>query len=232
MSLMDLTGKQFDRLTVLSRAPNSKDGDARWICKCVCGKTKTILGKSLKSGSTRSCGCLQREKAIGARLKHGLYKTPEYHVWEKIIDRCYNPKHKQYYSYGGRGIKMCADWRTNPEHFVEWLHSHGWKRGLQIDRINNDLGYYPENCRVVERHTNSNNRKCTRRFPNGDSMAEVCRAIGIEMKLIKNGKRIVSSEYNKIASMFKHSGKLHPLFIDACISKNICPARYLRKCGG
>jgi hypothetical protein len=79
-----------------------------------------------------------------------------------MIERCYNPKSIVYYRYGERGITVCDEWRFNPNSFIDWAILNGYQDDLTIDRINNDLGYYPTNCRWVDMKTQSRNRSSNR----------------------------------------------------------------------
>ena len=112
---IDLTGERFGRLVVLKRVANNKHEQSMWACKCDCGKEKIILGYHLKSGDTKSCGCLAREQLIQRSTKHGHHKNGKsskiYAVWAEMIQRCTNPNHKAYHNYGGRGIKVCSRWK-------------------------------------------------------------------------------------------------------------------------
>lgn len=95
---------------------------------------------------------------------HGLSRTPLYKVWGAIVNRCCNPSDLHYDRYGGRGIRICAEWRHDPEAFCKWCLDHGYKRGLQIDRIDNDKGYSPDNCRFVSRKENLRNTSQNKRL--------------------------------------------------------------------
>lgn len=86
------------------------------------------------------------------------YGTPLYGVWASMKYRCSNPKSISYKNYGGRGISVCDEWAADYATFYAWALKNGYKKGLQIDRVNNDLGYAPENCRWVSRETNCNNK--------------------------------------------------------------------------
>lgn len=156
MRKQDLSGQTFNRLTVL-REDFSKNRTA-WLCVCVCGNESVVTGCDLKGGNVKSCGCLKLEETKKVNTKHGLRKHPLYTVWLGIKDRCLNPKNEYYKDYGGRGIKMSDKWVDSPEAFIHWAKPR-WRRGLDIDRIDNDGGYSPDNCRFVSRRRNCLNRR-------------------------------------------------------------------------
>ena len=89
--------------------------------------------------------------------KHGLSSHPLYNVWAEMKRRCYDPKNKDYKNWGGREIRMCAEWYFYPQNFIKWAMSNGWKKGLVIDRINNDTNYCPKNCRFLTRAKSNQN---------------------------------------------------------------------------
>lgn len=162
--LNNLLGRRFGRLVVMKRAENGKDGRVRWLCKCDCGNEKIVIAKLLINGCTKSCGCLNSEKAAERahnRAKHGEYKTRLYSIWTGIKDRCYRPKTIGYKNYGGKGIKMCEEWQSYIS-FRDWAIANGYSNELTIDRINNEKDYCPENCRWAtmkqQRHNSSQNR--------------------------------------------------------------------------
>lgn len=149
---IDLIEQKFGRLVIIKRMDNDKWGHHRWLCRCVCGKEKIINGGDLKSGNTKSCGCL--------RIKHGhnnREKTSEtYKSWQGMIQRCTNPKNKHYHCYGGRGIIICKRWLE----FENFLEDMGERpEGYQIDRINNNRNYCKSNCRWVTSKENNRNRR-------------------------------------------------------------------------
>ena len=148
---IDLTGKPFERWTVVCEAGRDSRGEVLWFCQCVCGTEKIIRGGVLRSGESRSCGCLQREKLI----THGLSKHPLYNVWYSILIRCYQTYNPRYKDYGGRGISVCSDWHHNFTAFYHWGLSNGWKKGLSLDRIENDGNYEPGNCQFIPLGLNS-----------------------------------------------------------------------------
>jgi len=161
--LIDLTGKKFERLTVIERVGRSKDYQAVWLCICDCGTEKRVRSRDLKKGNTKSCGCLRLENFIKRSITHGHRKERLYGVWSKIKERCYNPNNKSYKRYGGRGIKMCEQWKMDYLAFREWALSNGYDKDAPfgectIDRIDNDKGYSPDNCRWVDMLTQRKNQ--------------------------------------------------------------------------
>lgn len=146
---IDLTGKQFSRWTVICEAGKDSNDDALWFCRCVCGTEKAVYGGALKSGASRSCGCLQIEKLKERATIHGLWKHPIYHAWNRMISRCYRLRNASYKNYGGRGITVCKEWVNGPVAFYNWAINNGWERGLTLDRIKNDGNYEPNNCQFI-----------------------------------------------------------------------------------
>lgn len=163
--LIDLTAQRFGRLTVLSLAEDyiSPKGRKRskWLCQCDCGKKVVVIESNLKNGKTSSCGCLKRETAAAQTIKHGMGGTRLYRTWSGMKRRCLNPNHKSYSDYGGRGITVCNEW-LHFEPFYEWAMANGYRDDLSIDRIDNDKGYCPENCRWVSDKAQANNRSTNR----------------------------------------------------------------------
>ena len=148
----DLTGKTFERLTVLYRVED-KGNAHRWLCKCKCGNTKIISGASLKYGTTKSCGCLRREMMRDKQTKHGMSDTRFYRIWQAMITRCTNERDKHYSIYGGRGITVATRWRDFEnfkkdmyESYLKHAELHG-EEMTSIDRINSDGNYEVSNCK-------------------------------------------------------------------------------------
>ena len=145
--VQDLTGRKFGRLSVIRRYGSNSDGRATWLCVCECGTTCIKTGKLLLNGHCRSCGCGEYENRINNCTSHKLSNTRLYNVWSAMKQRCYYPKHKDYYNYGGRGITVCDEWKDDFKAFYDWSMSHGYRDDLSIDRKDNDKGYSPDNCR-------------------------------------------------------------------------------------
>lgn len=163
MNMMDYSGYRFGRLTVLCYS-HSKRGQSFWVCKCDCGNITTVVQGNLKSGKTKSCGCIRRENPI--RIKIGnLHGTRIHKIYHNMKNRCLNQQNPRYKDYGGRGIMICNEWLGKYigfNNFYEWAKNNGYRDDLTLDRIDNDGNYCPENCRWVDekaqrRNTRKNN---------------------------------------------------------------------------
>ena len=154
MRRLNLVGKRFGRLVVLRFSGINKNGNSTWVCRCDCGTEKVVSGAHLQSGASTSCGCIRREQL----QTHGGSKTRLYGIWNAMKARCYNPHNNRYAIYGGRGITICDEWRDDFEAFSQWAYTHGYRDDLTIDRIDNDQGYFPENCQWSTAKTQANNK--------------------------------------------------------------------------
>lgn len=158
--LINLVGQRYGRLVVLEQAESHK-GRIAWLCQCDCGNTKIVSGKQLRNGITSSCGCYRKEVATDRATKHKLCGTSLYHVYWNMKKRCYNESCDHYQWYGKEGKTICDEWleKDGFSNFVDWALANGYKKGLQIDRIDNSVGYSPENCRWVTPSKNCRNKR-------------------------------------------------------------------------
>ena len=151
-ALIDLTGQRFGRLTVQYRVDNGPRGETRWLCLCDCNNTVIVTTGKLRSGHTQSCGCMRDQ----SHLIHGETGTPLFLEWCGIRNRC-NDSNNPY--YGARNISVCNEWNNDYIAFRDWSLEHGYKEGLTIDRLNNDMGYEPDNCKWSTAKQQANNRR-------------------------------------------------------------------------
>lgn len=154
-------GTRFNRLVVESFSHRTKDA-VFYLCRCDCGNTKIARSVTLKRGECGSCGCLHREITKRVSTTHGhaingkLSRT--YISWRAMVARCHRLSNAQYPDYGGRGIKVCDEWRV----FENFLRDMGERPPrTSIDRIDNDKGYEPGNCRwATSKQQGRNTRQC------------------------------------------------------------------------
>ncbi len=157
-------GRRFDMLTIVGAAEphvikNRKFG--RSVCKCDCGRTITVVNHTLiqkaREHKCKFCAMAQRKRRVGREPKYQTYTSRQrlYVIWYGMVRRCHRVQsnspskveQKNYRNYRGRGITVCNEWRNNYELFVEWAMKNGYENTLTIDRIDNDKGYSPDNCR-------------------------------------------------------------------------------------
>ena len=193
MKSLDLTNKKFNKLTVIKKVKN-QNHKTMWLCQCDCGNTTLVITSNLTCNRIKSCGCLKNEQLIKRNTTHNQRHTHLYEVWKTMKQRCNNPRSKSYKNYGGRGIKVCDDWVNSFKSFYEWSMLNGYKKGLTIDRINNNGNYCPENCRWADRITQANNSRWNKHITiNGkdDTLANWLRFYNIKdyeyYKRIKKG---------------------------------------------
>ena len=186
----DLTGKRFGRLTVIGIDEGRQSRKTYWICQCDCGKISSHRADGLIRGSIRSCGCLKNElsaERVAKNHKHKQSGTRLYHIWQGMKKRCYTETSPNYPTWGGRGIKMCDEWRDSFESFYEWAMENGYKDTLTIDRVDNDGDYTPENCRWATVREQSRNRRSNIPITIGNAtktMMEWCEIFNLDYKMV------------------------------------------------
>lgn len=157
--LMDLTGQRFGALVALSRDERPSKG-ARWLCACDCGGTTIAFTYNLRSGHTKSCGCIRNEASANRTRTHGLSGTQEHKSWKSMIRRCTDINFPNYKRYGAKGITVCEAWRD----FTVFLADMGPMPTPRhsIDRIDNSKGYSKENCKWSSDEEQMRNRTNSR----------------------------------------------------------------------
>lgn len=142
-------GQRFERLTVIERSEKDRFGNCTWRCMCDCGNETVVRASYLKSGTTKSCGCLIKEN----RITHGDSHARLYRIWNGIIRRTEDNSRKEYKDFGARGIRMCPAWRESYEAFRDWALRNGYDDSCSIDRKDKNGDYTPENCRWSKQTT-------------------------------------------------------------------------------
>lgn len=163
---LNLAGMRYSRWTVIQEdepleyiSRNRREYARKWLCRCDCGTEAVVYQTNLNRGKSKSCGCLQNEAVV----KHGYSRGHKGHKlhrrWIAMRQRCYSADHKEYKNYGARGITVCDEWNNSAAAFIDWGLKNGWREGLSIDRVDNNSGYSPSNCRFTDIKTQSNNTR-------------------------------------------------------------------------
>jgi hypothetical protein len=171
-------GSVFGRWTVVARNGSDKNGEKMFDCVCSCGSRGTIQSSSLRRGGSKGCkSCAEKGNSKGKT--HGLRYHPLYVVWKSMNTRCSNKKAERYKNYGGRGITVCDRWLNSFPNFLKDMGDRPSK-SYSIDRIDNDKGYSPENCRWATRLEQANNR----------SVSKLLRWDGVEMTVTQWARKL------------------------------------------
>lgn len=156
---IDLTHKTIGKLFVVGKTELKKGHQILWACHCECRNFRLFTTHFLIKRGAADCGCEHISNIRKARVQHGYKGTKVYSVVDSVIRRCHDVNKDNYQYYGARGITVCDSWRNNRENFCEWLEKEGFREGLQVDRIDNDRGYSPDNCRLLPNSFNNINKK-------------------------------------------------------------------------
>lgn len=184
-------GEKFNRWTVLREGVPYRAAGKQFRtleCVCDCGARGAKLFQSIINGTSRSCGCLRNEEAsvrMAARGKHRMCGTPEYKTWISLRERCLNEKAQSYGNYGARGIGVCQSWADSFEAFFADMGAR--PDGMSLDRIDNDKGYSPENCRWANREQQARNTRTNRMLVYGGRempIVEFCEATGMNHRTV------------------------------------------------
>lgn len=159
--LKDETGKRYGRLTVLRREGKNISEQATWRCLCDCGNETVQAGITLRNGAVVSCGCYHAEISGTLNYKHGHSQKGIYRSYKEMVRRCTDPRHIGWKTYGGRGIKVCQRWLDDIENFITDM-GPTWKKGLSIERRENDGNYEPGNCYWATMKQQNNNKSDNR----------------------------------------------------------------------
>ena len=217
----DLTGQKFGKLTVIEYAGTNKHGGALWLCQCECGNRKIVPSRSLVTGHSKSCGCIQetiKQNLGNLNRKHGLSKTKLHYIWSTMKSRCNCPTCKKYKIYGARGIKVCQEWLDDFINFYNWAINNGYSNGLTIDRIDVNGNYEPSNCRWADAKQQSRNRRTNRYiYYKGKKYCavELAETIGMNVvtlkKRLNNGLSVEEAITKPIRKnhLITHNGETH-----------------------
>ena len=156
---IDLTGQRYSRLVALEPVGRTTSGQVIWQFQCDCGNKLVSPAGDVRQGKTKSCGCKKREHISKVKFKHGLSKTGTHNSWYAMLYRCSVKTYRNYKNYGGRGITVCERWQS----FDKFLEDMGFQpHGLTLERIDNNAGYSPSNCRWASRADQMKNTRLTR----------------------------------------------------------------------
>lgn len=205
--LIDMSGVFIGEIFVVERDGSSRAGNALWRCRCFCGREFIVSGSSLRTKAPKSCGCITNQLISKSRkgkpISHGDTvggASRLYTIWQSMKDRCTRPQNMNYHRYGGRGIAICDEW-LRYENFKKWSVENGYNDTLTIDRVDNDAGYAPGNCKWVPFFDNQQHKSTTIDI-NGHSLKGFCRKNNIGYEQIKRKLRSRKITIAELSSMY------------------------------
>ena len=204
-------GERYGRLTIIREvepAGSSHKRVRRFLCRCDCGNEIICRLPNLKSGTTKSCGCYRKFVSSNRRDCHHLKNTRIYRIWCCMKRRCYNKHNEHFDRYGGRGIIVCDEWKTDFMNFYDWAMSNGYDDKLSIDRINNEGNYEPSNCRWANQKQQIVNSTAAIKCSLGGnivSLSDIADILGVSFKRIRRIVYMLNNGYdmNEILSLSK-----------------------------
>lgn len=205
--LIDMSGQQCGDWIVLRQAGNSKGGGALWLSRCTCGVERPVLGADMRSGKSKNCGCKTQARLGELNRTHSGSGTRLHNIWKMMLARCENPSDGSYANYGGRGISVSSGWHDFAT-FRKWALANGYRDDLSIDRVDNNKGYYPQNCRWANATTQSRNRRFVALTSDGRPGPEVAEENGIPARTY-NVRRCAGWSVDEAAT-FPYRQRRHP----------------------
>lgn len=188
---INLIGKKFGRWTVIRKATPVKYKE-KYFCRCECGNEKEVYAYDLINGRSTSCGCYHKEILSQQSTTHGKTNDRVYNIYHNIVQRCENENNTRYKNYGGRGIKICDEWKNSFENFYNWAMANGYRDDLTIDRIDVNANYSPDNCRWVDMSVQYMNKQNTIYYT----------VYGVT-KPLKEWSQLAESNYEKIYARYR-----------------------------
>lgn len=184
--MIEMVGNRYGRLLVIEELERYRNAAGKtervFLCRCDCGNKKIIKMHTLRSGNAISCGCYRKEFISSAKSTHRMSGTKIYRVWRSMRRRCNASTDKAFVNYGARGITVCAEWESDFNEFYKWAISNGYNEGLTIERIDNNKGYSPDNCKWIPRREQNKNRRMNHYLAYGDrkkTLQEWANEIGV-----------------------------------------------------
>lgn len=219
-----MIGQEFGRLTVVKYIEfRKKSRNHFWECRCECGTIVQVSQGHLKTGHTKSCGCIGKERMHSPdnpNYKHGLSHSPEWSTWQRILQVTQNPRSTGYYKYGGRGIKCCQRWLDSFDAFFADMGKRPTPRH-QIEREDNNGDYCPENCVWALPTVQANNTRRNRRITyqgKTQSLKQWCDEINVNYAMAL--QRIIKLKWNPVRAITQ------PKLSKAAVAKTASSARW------